>query len=155
MKKGVKLLLISLFVVLVAGCGNKKEVVKTCTLTSNQVSQGYKLESTYEIHAKGNLVESVVSKEVVTSDNKQVIDYFKSYLEKTYKTADETYGGYKYSVDTTDNSVTSNVTIDYNKMDLNKFVEDNSSMKSYVGKNNKIKLEGVTSIYEKLGATCK
>ncbi len=155
MKKGVKFLVVSLLVVLAAGCGNQKEVVKTCTLTSNQVSQGYKLESTYEIHAKGNLVEKVVTKEVVTTDKEQVISYFKNYLEKTYKTANETYGGYKYSVDTTDNSVTSNVTIDYNKMDLDKFVKDNSSMKSYVNKNNKIKLEGVTSIYEKLGATCK
>lgn len=156
MKKGVRFLLISLFAILLVGCSsNNKEVVKKCTLTSNQVANGYSLSSEYEIHSKGGVVNSVTTKETVTSDTKSVLTYFEDYLDKTYKTANDTYGGYTYSIEKTDNSVTSNVTIDYNKMDMDKFISDNSSMKAYVNSKGKITLEGVTKIYEALGATCE
>ena len=88
MKKGLKLLLVSLFVIILSGCNNSsKEVVKTCKLTADQSSNGYVLNSNYEIHSKDGLVDSVVTKETVESDNEQIREYFKSTLEKSYKTA--------------------------------------------------------------------
>ena len=44
MKKGLKILFISLFVILISGCGkSNKEVVSTCTFTVlDQSSNGYK-----------------------------------------------------------------------------------------------------------------
>jgi epoxyqueuosine reductase QueG len=155
MKKKIKLLSIFVFLILFTGCTKEKEVVKTCTLTSDQSSYGYKLTSTYEIHAKNNYVENVITKETITTDEESIISYFVDYLNKTYKKANKTYGGYTYSVDKTDNSVTANVTIDYNKLNLKKFIKSNSSIKNYIGKNNKIKLDGVIKIYEKLGAKCE
>ena len=155
MKKGLKLLLISLFVIILSGCNNSsKEVVKTCKLTADQSSNGYVLNSNYEIHSKDGLVDNVVTKETVESDNEQIREYFKNTLEKSYKTANESYGGYTYKVTEDDNKIISDVTIDYSKMDLDKFVKDNSQIKSYI-KNKKITLEGMQKIYEALGATCE
>lgn len=155
MKKGFKFLFISLFVFLLAGCDSNKEIVTKCELTSNQAASGYSLKSTYEIYSKSGIVNKVKTKEVVTTDKENVLTYFETYLNKSYKTASDTYGGYTYKVTKSDDKVSSDVTIDYNKMDLDKFVSDNSSMKAYVNKNNKITLEGVTKIYESLGATCE
>ena len=138
MKKGLKILFISLFVILISGCGkSNKEVVSTCTLSSDQYSNGYTLSSNYEIHSKDGLVNSVTTKETVESDNEQVRSYFKKTLEDSYNTANESYGGYTYNVTEDGNKVISDVTIDYSKMNLDKFVNDNSQMKSYI-KNNKI-----------------
>lgn len=154
MKKGLKILFISLFVILISGCGkSNKEVISTCTLNSDQSSNGYKLTSNYEIHSKDGSVYSVVTKENVESDNEQVRSYFKKTLEDSYNTANESYGGYTYNVTEDGNKVISDVTIDYSKMDLDKFIKDNSQMKTYI-KNNKISLDGMKKIYEALGATC-
>lgn len=155
MKKGFKILFISLFVFLLAGCDDGKEIVTKCELTSNQVASGYSLDSTYEIYSKSGVVNKVKTKEVVTSDQEDVLTYFETYLNKSYKTASDAYGGYTYKVKKSDNKVSSDVTIDYNKMDLDKFVSDNSSIKAFVNKKNQVTLEGVTKIYESLGATCE
>ncbi len=156
MKKGVKFLVISLFVLLLVGCTSKEEkVVKTCTLNSDQSSSGYTLNSTYKIYATNDVVTSVETEEIVTSENKQIRDYFESTLNTSYKTANETYGGYTYNIKNEDNKVSSKVTIDYTKMDLEKFINSNTSIKAYVNKDNKLTLEGVKKIYENLGAICE
>lgn len=156
MKKGVKFLVVSLFVILLVGCSSKDEkVVKTCKLNRDQSASGYTLNSTYKIHATNNVVTSVETEEVVTSENKQIRDYFESTLKTSYETAEKAYGGYTYTVKNEGNKVSSNVTIDYTKMDLEKFINSNTAMKAYVNKDNKITLEGAKKIYEGLGATCE
>lgn len=156
MKKGVKFLVVSLLTVLLVGCSSKEEkVVKTCTLNSDQSANGYTLSATYKIYATNNVVTSVETEEIVTSDNEQIRDYFESKLKTSYETANKTYGGYAYNIKTKGNKVSSKVTIDYTKMNLKKFMESNTAMKAYVNKDNKITLEGAKNIYENLGATCK
>ncbi|MBP3635088.1 MAG: DUF1307 domain-containing protein [Bacilli bacterium] len=155
MKKGVKILAISLCMFLLVGCSSKEEKIVTCTLTNDQSASGYKLDSTYKIYATDDSVTSVETEEVVTSDNEQIRNYFEKTLNDSYQTADKTYGGYTYNVKNEGNKVTSKVTIDYTKMNLDKFVKDNSSMKAYVNKDNKITLKGAKNIYESLGATCE
>ena len=156
MKKFIKVLVVALCTLLLVGCSSKeKNVITTCTLTSDQSASGYKLNSTYKIYSTNDAVTKVETTEVVTSDNEAIRDYFVSTLETSYKTADKAYGGYTYEVINEYDKVTSTVTIDYTKMDLNKFIKDNSSMKSYVNKDNKITLAGAKNIYESLGATCK
>ena len=156
MKKCFKYLFIFGFILLIAGCtNNDKEVVRKCTLTSDQSASGYKLNSTYEIHAKGNTVNSVVTEEVVTSSNTEILTYFENQLNTTYNTANETYGGYTIDIKKDTDKLTSKVTIDYTKLDMAKFVKDNSGMKAYVNSNNKLTLDGATKIYESLGATCE
>lgn len=155
MKKIVKVIAISLLMVFLVGCDKGKDVVKTCTLENNQSASGYVLNSTYKIYATGDVVKKVETEEVVTSENETIRNYFETQLNNSYSAASSTYGGYTYDVKNEDNKVTSKVTIDYEKMDLDKFIKDNASIKQFLNKNNKITLEGVKSIYSTLGATCE
>lgn len=153
MKKVLKVIVISILMMFLVGCDSKKEVVKTCTLEKSV--SGYSLNSTYKIYATGNEVKKVETEEVVTSDNESVRSYFETQLNNSYSAASKTYGGYTYDVTNKDNKVTSKVTIDYEKMDLDKFIKDNASIKQFLNKKNKVTLDGVKSIYSTLGATCE
>jgi uncharacterized lipoprotein YehR (DUF1307 family) len=154
MKKKVLFVMLGLVLLLVTGCGNKMEVTK-CTLTNDNKTSGYKLEAVYKIYAKNDEVQKVETTEIVTSSNSSVLSYFESYINKTYKTYNDSYGGYTYNVTNSDGKVTSKVTIDYNKLNIKQFVKDNSSMKSYVDSNNMITTDGMKTLYEKLGASCQ
>lgn len=156
MKKCVKILSLVFAIILISGCsGNKKEFVKTCTLTSNDPTLGYKLESEYKIYGEGDVANKVVTVEVVSSDSQDNLDYFEELFKSTYASTNEVYGGYTNKVTNKDGKVTSETTIDYNKMDVEKYVKDNSVMKSYVNKDNKVLVDGVVKIYEAIGATCE
>ncbi len=155
MKKFFGVLFLLSFMFLITGCMSNKEVVTKCELTSDQSSQGYNLKTTYQIYSKGNVVNKVSMNEVVTSDKENVLTYFETYLNNSYKSLDDKYGGYDFKITKTTKDVSSNVTIDYNKMNLKKYISDNSSMKAFVNKDNKMTLKGVKKIYETLGATCE
>ena len=137
------------------GCASGKETVLKCELSSNDTVNDYSVNSTYTIYSKGNEVNKVVTKEVVTSGSKEILDTFEKSLNSTYETTNKTYGGYTFDVKKDDKSVTSTVTIDYTKMDIDKFVKDNSVLKAYVNKKNKLTTEGARKIYTAMGATCE
>lgn len=155
MKKCVKILSLAFAIVLISGCGSKKEFVKTCTLTSNDPTTGYKLESEYKIYGEGDVANKVVTVETVSTDDQDSLDYFEEYFKSTYASINEVYGGYDNKVTNKDGKVTSETTVDYNKMDLEQYVKDNSAMKNYVNKDNKMLVDGLVKTYEALGATCK
>lgn len=155
MKKYVKILVFVIVLILITGCGNKEEAIKTCKSTTNDVINGYKLESEYKVYSKGDVVEKVETIETVTSENDEMLDYFEAYLENTYSSMDEVYGGYENEVTNKNGKVISKTTIDYNEMDLKLYVEDNTAMKNYVNSDNKILLKGILNLYESLGAVCE
>jgi len=141
---------------LLTGC-NTDETLETktidCTLSTNDVINEYELKSIYKINYQGDYVVSVDTKEVITSEDTTVLDYFEATLKDTYSKTSEAYGGYDYQVVKDEGKVTSTVKIDYNKMDLEKFITDQPTLKSYV-KDNKLLVTGVKSMYETMGATC-
>lgn len=153
--KYIKIISLVFIVVLLSGCGEQKEFTKTCTLTSNNPVDGYKLDTEYKIYGKGKIAEKVVTIETVTSDNDEILDYFEKTLKSTYETTNKEYGGYTNKVTNKDGKLVSETTIDYTKMDLEKYVKDNSVMKNYVNSKNELLADGVQKIYEALGATCK
>ena len=156
MRKYFKMLVLVIAVVLITGCtNNDKEIVKTCTSTTNDVANGYKLESTYKIYAKGDIVEKVETIETITSEDETILDYFEETLEDTYEATNEVYGGYTNEVENENGKVVSKTTIDYTKMNMEQYIKDNTVMKNYVNSDNEILLEGIITIYESLGATCK
>lgn len=155
MKKIYGILIVVGFVFLgLVGCSNDKEVLTTCTLTQTNEEQGFKLNATYNVYSKNDLVDHVVTKEIVTSNTKSILEYYKNYAIDNYDKMNKAYGGYTYSSDMTDNQLTVDTTIDYTKMDLKKFASDNPGIDSYF-KDDKITLEGVLSIYKQIGATCE
>lgn len=135
------------------GCGEKSGTL-VCTLSSNDVINGYKLDSNYKINYFGKTVKSVETIETVVSDSSETIDYFETTLNNTYKKMNDSYGGYVYNVTKEDGKVVSNVTIDYSKVNIEQLVDDQPLLKSYVD-DNKLLLEGLKSMYESMGATCE
>lgn len=151
--KKIKYLLVALLVgVLLTGCG-KGKVVK-CTNTINQ--DGIEYTATYEISLDSDdYVKKVETTEVLVSDDSSYLDATKQTTEELYSASNKAYGGYDYSVKVSGNKLTAKCTIDYSKMDVKKFVEDNPSLESFASSDNKVKLEGVKRIYEALGAKCE
>ena len=153
MKRVFKFLFIFVFVFLLAGCKGGKVVTK-CTLVSDQSASNYTLKSEYNVISNKDKVYRVETVEVVESKNNTILAYFEDQLKKQYKSYNDTYKGYKYDVVNKDGKVIAKVTIDYTKMDLDKFVKDNPAMKSYVDKDNNITLSGIKTMYESMGAKC-
>lgn len=154
MKKFVKLTFAFMLVVLLTGCLGKDKVTK-CTLKSDQSASGYKITSEYNVYSSKDEVNKVVTTETVESKNNTILAYFEKQLKSQYKANNDSYGGYKYEITNKDGKVVSKVTIDYSKMNLNKFVKDNPAMKSFVNKSNKITVKGIKSMYQSMGATCE
>lgn len=155
MNKIIKLVSVIFLTLLLTGCGKEeKEVITNCKFSSNVPSSNYSLNSTYTVYSKDDVVNKVVTEEIVTSENEDILEYFKEYLNKTYSAQNDTYGGVTNEVKVEDGKVISSTTIDYNKMDLDKYVEDNSALNNYVNDDNRLTTEGVVSIYKALGAVC-
>ena len=151
-----KIILLIIITVLVTGClGKNKYDIDTCTQISDQSASGYTVTTDYEIYSKDGIVDNVVISEVVNSKDKNILDFFKLQYENQYRNLNDKYGGYKYKVTIKDNKVTSNVTINYKKFNMESFIKDNNAMESYINKDKKLTLEGIKKMYTNIGATCK
>ena len=152
MKKLLKSsLLLILLVIFTTGCTK----VTKCTLTSNQSASGYTLKSTYNIYSNKDVVDKVEWTEEYESKNTTTLAYFEKQLNDQYKSNNDKYKGYTYTVTNENGKVISKVTLDYSVMDIDKFIEDNPAMKSFMNSDNKVTLEGQKAIYETAGATCE
>ena len=164
MKKTSVILLI-IISLLVTGCGAKKEVVYSNGKKVNTAKMGHKkcsrqatggtgvdVNLDYDIYYKGEeltLVKSV--EQVISADSSKLDEY-----EDAYKKIYEHYDGLEYFdayVDRGDTSVTSNITINYEKIDTDALLkiegeEDN------IFEDNKPKLSKYLSLIKKMGITC-
>lgn len=152
MKKMLSVLLLCVCVGIVSGCGAKKRTIE-CTVT--QTLSDYKLNATYKIYATGEVVDKVETVEVVDSSDDSILKEFESTLNTQYGNNNTRYGGYDYKVTIDGTKLESKVTIDYSKVDMDKMVGDNSTMKNFVNSKNRLTVNGATSLYEAMGATCK
>lgn len=150
-----KCLLLIIICLLLVGCKNEKSVSNTCKLISDQSANGYKSTTKYVIYSKDGVVKTIEQTEVVESNNKNILDFFSKQYEKQYNNYSDTYGGYTYTGKIDNNKLTSKIVIDYNKVDMKKYIEDNNGIKKYVNKNNMFTLDGIIKMYKNIGATCK
>lgn len=160
MKKNAKyiilavLLLILVLLIAIIGIRNREKTT-VCSLKNNQISSGYSINSTYEIHSKRKIVSTIIINQKITSKDEKILKEFKDSFEKQYKNYNKTYGGYQYSGKINKDTFTSKVIVDYKKVDLDKFVKDNEAMKEYMNKKNKFTIDGAKKMYEYMGASCK
>lgn len=157
MKKILKSCLVIAMVIMLAGCSSVKEEEKTiaCTLHKNDVINNYELNSTYEVKTKGEVVTNVTSTEVVSSNSADILSYFEETLNSTYKTMNDTYGGYDVNITNADGKVTSVAKIDYSKLNIEQLVKDDPSMKNAVNDKNELTVTGIKSMYSAMGITCE
>lgn len=122
-----------------------------CTL-NNSDSAWINVKGVYTVKYSGEYVNLVDTIETINSENEQWIEYYKNALEETYKPY-KNLKFYDYDIKTTKNTLTSKVTINYEKIDMNKFLEINQS--TIFIENGKVSLEKLKSYYELIGATCE
>ena len=127
----------------------------TCKLTSDQTAMGYKVDSVYAVYGSQDAVNKVTVRHAVQSDSEEtrntLIDDYKSQFDYNNKR----YGGYEYNVSGLNgNEIVFSGSIDYSKMDMEKFKTDNVAMEDFLNENGKLGLDGAKRLYESSGATC-
>lgn len=123
-----------------------------CTLNKSD-SDWINIEGIYKVNYNGKYVNLVDTIETVNSDNEQWIEYYKNILEESYKLY-KNLEYYNYDIKTTKNTLTSKVTINYKKIDMNKFLEIDPTGSIFI-EDWKVSLEKVKLYYELIGATCE
>ncbi len=131
MKKNKILTLIIIVLIGICGCNAKestKEIRKEngmihehCMRAGNAGS-GTEVELSYEIYYTSDILNKIESKEEVKTQNKETLDLY----ENAYKKIQKNYEGLKYydaKVERTEQSVTSYITINYDKIDIDKLIE--------------------------------
>ena len=147
------LLLLFFSILLLTGCN--KEVITKCELTSDQSLNGYNIYTKYDIYSEKELVNKVIIKQKISSKNKTILSHYEKQLNELYKNNNANYGGYSSKIINKDGKITSTTTIDYNKMDLKKYVKDNPAMRKYINNKNQVTLSNMIKMYELTGTKCE
>ena len=147
--------IVLVMVLLLAGCGSNSSVssdgVKKCTRTGT-VTNG-STEMNYEVYYKGEYVVLLHSTEKIISDSSSVLDTY----EEAYKNIFKQYEGLEYydnKITRSSNSVTNEITINYEKIDMGKLL-DIEGEEDNVIENGKVKLDTWLSFAKKYGVTCE
>ncbi len=163
MRKYFTLVLLLLVCVVAVGCGKEKEesdksdsnsndkVVTTCTL-NNTYDNGSIIDATYKVTSKDDVVLLVESTEKITSDDSSYLSAVQLQTQTLYSRFDN-LDHYDYDVSVNGNTLISSTKIDYEHMDIDKFLEVNPDGASLFT-DGKIKLATVKSMYVLMGATC-
>lgn len=175
MKKNKLLIILFALMLVITGCSTKEEdttkiedktstktedkidsnETKILTCTATKTDEVSTIEAVYKVVYRGEYVDLIETEEKVTSDNEQVLNYYKETTEGVYLPFKD-LEHYDYNVVLKDNQVISTTKIDYSKIDTNKMIEINSAMKTII-KDGKVKVSDVRSLYEsaQIGAVCE
>ncbi len=170
MKRVSKYLFVLLVgIVLLTGCGktesNKQQEEKQnevqeqqeektmeCSRTAT-VAEGVQLDVKYTVTYVGEDVKKVYSNEKVISENKQYLEAYKTQVDKIYAPyKDLQY--YDTNVRIEGNTLISEATIQYDKIDTDKMIEIDSANATLI-RDGKVKVADLKTAYSTLGATCK
>ena len=152
MKRNITLSIIIVLCLFLTGCKGK-QVITTCSNSNKQIN--YEISTKYKISSREDIVESVKISQTIKSKDKKVLKDFEKQLNEQYSLNKSLYGGYSYDIKVKGKKISSKVTIDYEKLNMKKFIKDNGAMKDYINKNNKFTLEGAKKLYESTGAKCE
>ena len=152
MKRNITLSIIIVLCLFLTGCKGK-QVITTCTSSSKQIN--YTIKTKYIINSRKNMVESVNINQTIISKDKKILSDFKNQLDGQFSINKSLYGGYTYNIKVKNKKLVSKTIINYEKLNMKKFIKDNGAMKDYINKNNKFTLEGAKKLYESTGAKCE
>ena len=157
----VCLLLIS---IILCGCEEKKKLIinnepintssmehKHCTREATATGAEVKLE--YDIYYTGDVLNLLISKEKIISSSEDILNTY----EEAYKNIHNNYIGLDYydtSVDRGDTTVLSTISINYDKVDINKLIEIEGE-EDNIFENNIPKVSKWLELSKKFGTTCE
>lgn len=175
MKTVTKCIIAIVSIFLITGCGNenkKKEKELTANLSNEIVlseegasavckaDTDMNSDNTYVIGAKfviyadsNDIVTKMISIQLAESNDIQQLQAVMSRTEEDHDLAKE-FGGYEYEISLDGNRLTTKVTIDFTEMDMEKMVEADSSLLTYLNDDYKYTLKEYMRMYEAVGVTC-
>lgn len=154
----ISLILILLLIpVLITGCGKDSKVTLysgkgTLKCSREGVLDGGTAKFSYEINYKDGYITQLHSKEEITSDDNSILDTY----ENAYKNIFVNYKNLKYydnTITRNNNTVSSETTINYAKIDTDKLLEIEGSEDNVI-EDGKVKVVTWRSFAEKFGTTC-
>ncbi len=148
MKKISSLLIVIVGLLFLTGCNKTTK----CTL---EIDQGnYKVNSEYAVtYDKNKNVVKVNTKEVVTSSDEAVLDQFEETIKEQYAPYSN-IKHYNFSINRKKGELTEKISVNYKKLDVDKFISIDESAASMFDNGN-IKYDRIISIYKMLGAKCE
>ena len=150
MKKVVLFLMLCASAFMLTGCGSEEKTM-SCSRSLNQ--NGVEISLDYTVKYKGKYVTSVKSEEKVKSDSEEYLETLKSTLEtQTSAYKDIKYYDIETKID--GNTLINTITINYEKIDTDKLIEIDSSVKQLI-KDGKVAVDDIEKVYEAAGITCE
>ena len=164
--KKISIIFITLaFILLITGCDDENEVVsngktvntanmehKHCTRSASG-TDGVTTELSYELYYTGDKLNILESTEKVIATKDSDLDTY----QQAYEKIDSYYEGLEYYdqvVTRDENSVTNEITINYDKINMKKLLKIEGEEDNII-KDGKAKLDTWLSLAKKLGTTCK
>lgn len=120
MKKSIIIVLL-LLIPFITGCDKKEKIHEHCTREAT-AGDDVEVNLNYEIYYEGDVLLKLESTEQVKTSDLETLDLY----ENAYKDIHKNYNGLKYyetKVDRKNDSVTSKIIIEYNKIDIDKLIE--------------------------------
>lgn len=140
---------VSVFLVIITGCSSKRHMV--CSSTS--IVKSSIIKSTYDITYKDNIVYKVIKQEVITNKNTDTLYELRDSIELSNREYNM-LSHYKNYVEINDDTLVSVTKINYNRLDLNKYIKIDKSNKSFIS-SNKVVLNKLVKYYNSLGLSCE
>lgn len=145
-KKGF--LLVVLFIIIITGCSSKRHMV--CNTTS--IFKSSIIHSTYDISYKDNVVYNVVKKEIITNKNTDILYDFRDSIQNSNADYNK-LSHYNNYVKIKDDTLISITKINYNRLDLNKYVKIDRDNKKIIS-SNRVLFDRLIKYYSELGLVC-
>lgn len=166
MKKVSIIICLLIVSVLLCGCEEKKEnkvisngtEVNTANMehkhcTRNATATGAEVKLEYDLYYTGDVLNLLISKEKIISADQSVLNTY----EEAYKKIHANYNGLEYydaSVEKGDTTVTSSITINYDKIDISKLIEIEGE-EDNIFESNIPKASKWLELAKKFGTTCE
>lgn len=144
------LVIITISVVLLLNIIYPKNGLMVCTYTnSNDI---YKINTKYEIKFKNRIVSNLYTEEIIEASDEKMLNEYKTSLDLVYSK----YSNLKYydnSVTIKNNKLISKTNINYEKLDISKFIALDKNNRKLLT-NNKLELKKLKKAYTDSGARC-
>lgn len=144
------IILLSILSIIICRVVNPTNGTLICTYKTN--TDIYNISTKYEIKFTDKVVNNLYSEEIIEADDEKMLSEYKTSLDLVYSK----YYNLKYydnSVKLQGNKLISKTNINYQKIDISKFIAiDNNNRKLFT--NNKIKVKLLKKTYEEKGARC-
>lgn len=152
------IIILLLTAVLITGCGKRNTKVSLYSgkgmlkCSRDGVLDGGTAKFSYEVSYKDGYVTKLHSIEEITSDDSNIIDTYEDAYKKIF-TSYENLKYYDNIITRKDNTVTSDTTINYAKIDIDRLLEIEGSEDNVI-EDGKVKVVTWKKFAEKFGTTC-